>query len=92
LAYLPELASSIRGLASQRQFLMQPDLELKTNLVYSTAIAWAIYLQTDHPLPAADDAEGLSHFWTETFCRPDKSITGQARQFSQWIKTYAVAS
>jgi hypothetical protein len=44
LAFNPELASKIRGLASQREFLKQPHLELATNLSYATAIAWALHL------------------------------------------------
>lgn len=44
LAFNPELASRIRGLASQREFLKQPHLELATNLSYTTAIAWALHL------------------------------------------------
>jgi len=44
LAFNPELASKVRGLASQREFLKQPHLELATNLSYATAIAWAIHL------------------------------------------------
>ena len=44
LAFNPELASKIRGLASQREFLIHPHLELATNLSYATAIAWALYL------------------------------------------------
>ena len=44
LAFNPELASKVRGLASQREFLNQPHLELATNLSYATAIAWALHL------------------------------------------------
>ena len=40
LAYNPDLASRVRGLASQRAFLSDPDSELQTNLSYCTAIAW----------------------------------------------------
>jgi hypothetical protein len=43
LAFRPDLASRIRGLASQRAFLSNPDSELQTNLGYSTAVAWLIY-------------------------------------------------
>ncbi|MFV0278553.1 MAG: hypothetical protein ACK5HY_15400 [Parahaliea sp.] len=43
LAFKPEMASRIRGLASQRAFLSNPDAELTTNLSYSTAIAWLLY-------------------------------------------------
>lgn len=43
LAFNPELASRVRGLASQRAFLSDPDSELQTNLSYCTAIAWLLY-------------------------------------------------
>ncbi len=43
LAFNPDLASRIRGLASQRAFLSDPDSELQTNLSYCTAIAWLLY-------------------------------------------------
>lgn len=44
LAFDPDLASKIRGLASQREFLNNPHIELTTNLSYATAIAWTVYL------------------------------------------------
>lgn len=44
LAFEPDLASKIRGLASQRGFLNSPHTELTTNLAYATAIAWAVNL------------------------------------------------
>jgi len=43
LAFNPDLASQVRGLASQRAFLSNPDNELQTNLSYCTAIAWLLY-------------------------------------------------
>lgn len=43
LAFRPEIASRVRGLASQRAFLSNPDSELQTNLSYCTAIAWLLY-------------------------------------------------
>ncbi len=49
LAFDPDQASRIRGLASQRQFLSDPDAELKTNLSYCTAIAWLLYQRTNMP-------------------------------------------
>jgi hypothetical protein len=52
LAYNPELASRVRGLASQRAFLSNPDSELQTNLSYCTAIAWLLY-QRSNPEAAA---------------------------------------
>ena len=44
LAFHPDLASRIRGLASQRAFLEDPHSELATNLCYATAIAWVVYI------------------------------------------------
>jgi len=43
LAFRPDIASRVRGLASQRAFLSNPDSELQTNLSYCTAIAWLLY-------------------------------------------------
>jgi hypothetical protein len=42
LAFRPDVASRVRGLASQRAFLSNPDSELQTNLSYCTAIAWLL--------------------------------------------------
>lgn len=42
LAFNPDLASRVRGLASQRAFLSDPDSELQTNLSYCAAIAWVM--------------------------------------------------
>lgn len=46
----PDLASRIRGMASQHDFLNNPDRELASNLVYASAIAAVIYLQNGFPL------------------------------------------
>ncbi|MBA6412002.1 hypothetical protein H2508_02625 [Parahaliea sp. F7430] len=43
LAFQPDMASRVRGLASQRAFLSDPDRELATNLSYCTAIACLLY-------------------------------------------------
>lgn len=67
LIHHPEMASDIRGLASQHAFLSDPHGELVTNLKYATAIAWSIYCKAGKPLPAADDLEGLSRFWHSHF-------------------------
>lgn len=50
LAFHPELASRIRGLASQRAFLEDPHSELATNLCYATAIAWVVYILRPHEI------------------------------------------
>jgi len=50
LAFNPEIASRVRGLASQRAFLSDPDSELQTNLSYCTAIAWLLHQRSGHKL------------------------------------------
>lgn len=60
----PELASVVRGLASQHDFLEQPHAELATNLSYSTAIAWFIYARNpEFSLPEDPGCEELIRLW-----------------------------
>ena len=47
LAFNPDMASRVRGLASQRVFLTEPDKELQTNLGYCTAVAWLLYKRSN---------------------------------------------
>ena len=54
LAFNPDLASRVRGLASQRAFLSDPDSELQTNLSYCTAIAWLMQQRAGGVLEQAD--------------------------------------
>lgn len=63
LAKDPDLASKVRGLASQHEFLSHPDAELTTNLSYATAIAWMIYRKSGQTLPEFQDYQALSEFW-----------------------------
>jgi len=51
LAFNPDIASRVRGLASQRAFLTDPDGELQTNLSYCTAIAWLLFQRSGKVLP-----------------------------------------
>ena len=57
LAFNPEIASRVRGLASQRVFLTEPDKELQTNLGYSTAIAWLLYKRSGMVIEDTEQAE-----------------------------------
>lgn len=50
LAFNPDMASRVRGLASQRAFLSDPDSELQTNLSYCTAIAWLMHKRSGRDL------------------------------------------
>ncbi|MCO6058618.1 hypothetical protein NG726_18330 [Pseudomonas sp. MOB-449] len=67
LARDPELASQVRGLASQHAFLGAPHLELTVNLRYATAIAWMLVESTVLVLPAADDLIGMAMVWRQVF-------------------------
>jgi hypothetical protein len=67
LARDPDLASLVRGLASQHAFLAAPHLELTVNLRYATAIAWLLVESEQASLPAADDLHGLARIWRRVF-------------------------
>lgn len=67
LARDPELASRVRGLASQHAFLAAPHLELTVNLRYATAIAWLLIETAQAELPDADDLPGLARVWRQVF-------------------------
>ncbi len=69
LAHQPDLASKVRGLASQREFLTHPHAELATNLAYATAVALMIYLRTGKPLAAGNgnDPQQLGRYWRNHF-------------------------
>lgn len=69
LAHRPELASIVRGLASQHAFESKEnrDAELITNLAYATAIARLVYWPKPEPMPSADDREGQAEYWKEHF-------------------------
>ncbi|AVO51287.1 hypothetical protein [Ectopseudomonas mendocina] len=67
LARDPDLASRVRGLASQHAFLEAPHLELTVNLRYATAIAWLLVEVEALELPAADDLLAMSRIWCKVF-------------------------
>lgn len=67
LAQDPELASRVRGLASQHAFLALPHAELTVNLRYATAIAWQLVAALQQPLPVASDLAGLARLWQQAF-------------------------
>jgi len=57
LAFNPDIASKVRGLASQRAFLTNPDSELQTNLSYCTAIAWLLHLRSGRLLEESENSK-----------------------------------
>ena len=67
LVHDPDLASLVRGLASQHAFLCSPRLELTVNLRYATAIAWLLIEEQKIAIPAADDLLGMARIWRQAF-------------------------
>ncbi|HLA32104.1 MAG TPA: hypothetical protein VJ047_13875 [Pseudomonas sp.] len=67
LAWRVELASQIRGLASQHHFLRDPDAELACNLFYSTALAWVAIIASERTIPGAGDSAGQTLLWQQVF-------------------------
>lgn len=85
LALHPDLASLIRGLASQRCFLQDPHAELAYNLAYATAIAWMLYQQQAVCLDDAADMPALARIWQLAYPHQGAS----AHDFiSSWNMTY----
>ncbi|MAR89939.1 MAG: hypothetical protein SV765_01560 [Pseudomonadota bacterium] len=75
-----DMASLVRGMASQHEFPKSPHSELATNLRYATAIAWMIYLQRGLEL---DDhqhrtTEEMAEAWQKGFM--DRPISVQERE------------
>lgn len=93
LAKDPELASKVRGLASQHEFLSHPHEELATNLRYATAIAWLVYKRTNCPLPAADDIPSMAKFWRSHFHQqPQASIKAFIKRYKSLISAQDMAA
>ena len=62
-----DLASQIRGMASQHEFPKAPHCELLTNMSYATAIAWMIYRYRGVKIPDANDPATLARCWQKAF-------------------------
>ncbi len=102
LASKPDLASKVRGLASQREFLSHPHHELATNLVYATAIAWLVYHRCDINIKRIDpnDTPTLGKLWqkhfhsrnpgtVQSFCDSYQQMiieSGQSREETDYFK------
>lgn len=84
LARDPDLASLVRGLASQRAFLTAPHLELIVNLRYATAIAWLLIEAEQVVLPPANDLPGLARIWRQVF-QPQSQLRDFLRAWQQFV-------
>lgn len=89
----PELASRLRGFASQQQFLKTPHSELIINLSYSSGIAWMIYKR--HHLTLADNlnVHELAKCWLNYYCTRDEQCVqkthGEEIHLENFIATYS---
>jgi hypothetical protein len=83
----PALASKVRGLASQRDFLQHPHSELATNLRYATAIAWLIYRASGADCVEATDIRRMAYLWHQYFHHgPSASARDFVRSYGLLIK------
>lgn len=67
LINFPALASKVRGLASQRDFLQHPHAELATNLRYATAIAWLVYRAAGVETVESENLPKMARLWKKHF-------------------------
>lgn len=82
-----DLASRVRGLASQRGFLENPHGELVSNLKYATAIACLIYKRSGKSLKQEATLEELAGFWHRHF---HAKARGSEAEFIRTYKTLVV--
>lgn len=87
LIQFPELASQVRGFASQQQFLKNPHSELIGNLGYATAIAWMIYRANGVDTNNLAEVNNLAQLWATHF----DNGTGCTRSIDEFIATYRTA-
>ena len=88
----PELASLMRGLASQQQFLKFPHHELITNLGYATGIAWMIYKRNNMQLPDENSIVDLANCWQKNYAGNDttqyKTASCAEAEINQFTTNY----
>ncbi len=84
LIQFPDLASMVRGFASQQQFLKNPHQELISNWAYATAVAWMIYKSSNIETGKSMDGNGLAQLWARCF----ENGTGCARNAEEFMATY----
>lgn len=83
----PALASKVRGLASQRDFLQHPHSELATNLRYATAIAWLIYHSAGADHVEENDVATMARLWHQYFHHGPAATEEDFRQsYEQLVK------
>lgn len=86
LARDPDLASRVRGLASQHRFLRDPDQELTLNPCYATAIAVHLLIP-EASLSHTDDFQNLGRRWCHLNQLPEQPMLQQADQLRLRLNT-----
>jgi len=84
LIQFPDLASAVRGFASQQQFFKDPHGELIGNLNYATVVAWMIYRAANLDMNRTVEVNCLAQFWALHF----DNGTGCARNIDNFMATY----
>lgn len=94
LALHSDMASLVRGLASQHDFLSQPHAELATNLSYATAIAWFMYARhEDFSLPKDNTVTALGSLWKRFYHPKSKiSIEDFNDNFNRYVSEQIIAA
>lgn len=90
LINFPALASKVRGLASQRDFLQHPHAELTTNLRYATAIAWLVYRAAGVENVPTENLPQMAKMWLKHFHHgPSASLRDFVDSYRRLIKPEA---
>ncbi len=94
LAQRSDMASVVRGLASQHDFLSQPHAELATNLSYATAIAWFMYARhADFCLSKDDNVETMASLWKRFYHPKSKiSVKDFSANFDRYVSQQEIAA
>jgi hypothetical protein len=94
LAQHSDVASLVRGLASQHDFLSHPHAELATNLSYATAIAWFMYARHEgFSLPKGNDIEALAGLWKRFYHPKSKTSTADfSDNFNRYVSEQEIAA
>ncbi len=88
----PDLASKLRGLASQQQFLKSPHNELITNLSYATGVAWMVYKRHGLTLLNNLSVRELAQSWLSYYCtrddQNDQSMHKNIAEIDNFVQNY----
>lgn len=70
LAFHPDLASQVRGLASQHKWTDNPARELVGNMMYAAAMSRVFYRRVKAALPEQGDVAAMARYWKRYYNTP----------------------